>query len=95
MPKLLPRMLLYSSAFIGYYIAKAFYSPKYDKPASASQTLNMRSIIYWNPNILTDKDGKASFDYFNNDTKGIYRMVVEGIDDNGNLGRMVYRYKVE
>jgi hypothetical protein len=35
------------------------------------------------------------FEYFNNDTKGSYRVVVEGIDDNGNLGRQIFRYKVE
>ena len=55
----------------------------------------MRITIYWNPNIITDKDGKASFAYFNNDIKGTYRVVIEGIDDNGNLGRKVYRYKVD
>ena len=55
----------------------------------------MRSTISWNPNIITDKDGKASFEYFNNDTKGTYRVVIEGIDDDGNLGRQVYKYEVK
>ena len=57
------------------------------------QNADMRTTIYWNPNIITDKDGKASFEYFNNDTKGVYRVVIEGIDTDGNLGRQVYRYK--
>ncbi|MCO5945870.1 hypothetical protein [Mucilaginibacter flavidus] len=56
---------------------------------------DLRSTIYWNPNIITDKDGKASFEYFNADGKGTYRVVVEGIDADGNLGRQVLRYKVE
>lgn len=81
--------------FKGYYKAKTFYSPKYTHTKTDFEPLDLRTTIYWNPNIITDKDGKASFEYFNADTKGTYRMVVEGIDDNGNLGRQVYRYKIE
>ncbi len=79
----------------GFYMARTFYSPKYNGAKSNLQRPDMRSTIYWNPNIITDKDGKATFEYFNADAKGTYRVVVEGIDDNGNLGRQVYRYKVE
>jgi hypothetical protein len=79
----------------GFYIARTFYSPKYNGPKSNLQRPDMRSTIYWEPNIITDKDGKATFEYFNADTKGTYRVVVEGIDDYGDLGRQVYRYKVE
>ncbi len=87
---------LISYVFKGYYAARTFYSPKYDKPNSGNyQTSDLRSTIYWNPNIITGKDGKASFEYYNADTKGTYRVVIEGIDDNGNIGRQVYRYKVE
>jgi len=81
--------------FNGFYKARAFYRPKYNPASSDTQKPDLRGTIYWQPNIITDKDGKAVFEYNNNDTKGIYRVVVEGIDDNGNLGRLVYRYKVE
>jgi hypothetical protein len=81
--------------FNGFYKARAFYIPKYTGPLTAKQTPDLRNTIYWYPNIITGKDGKATFEYFNNDTKGTYRVVVEGIDDNGNLGRLVYRYKVD
>lgn len=33
--------------------------------------------------------------FFNAGSKGTYRVVIEGIDGDGNLGRQVYRYKVE
>jgi drug/metabolite transporter (DMT)-like permease len=55
----------------------------------------LRSTIYWNPEIRTDSDGNSSVEYYNADRPGIYKIIVEGIDDNGNLGRLVYRYKVE
>jgi len=79
----------------GYAKVREFYSPRYDDPKTNSQVPDGRSTIFWKPNIITGKDGKASFDYFNADGKGIYRIVIEGIDDNGNLGRLVYHYKVE
>lgn len=77
----------------GFNKTRAFYQPKYapkvDGPESA------RSAIYWNPNMLTDKDGKASLEYFTPDVKGTYRVVIEGIDDDGNLGRATYRYEIK
>jgi hypothetical protein len=79
-------------SFEGFTPARAFYTPKY---SAATPLPDTRETIYWNPNIITDKDGKATIEYLNNDTKGTYRVVVEGIDEEGNLGRQVYRYKVE
>jgi hypothetical protein len=80
--------------FNGYYKAREFYSPKYDvknTPSSADQ----RRTIYWKPDIITGASGQSSFEYFNADGKGTYRVVIEGIDEDGNLGRQVLRYKVE
>jgi len=79
----------------GFYKAREFYSPQYDNPHTNQKMADLRSTIYWNPNIITDKDGKASFSYFNADGKGTYRVVIEGIDADGNVGRQVLRYKVE
>lgn len=79
----------------GYYKARIFYSPQYDDPKTNAAIADLRSTIYWNPSIVTDKDGNASFDFFNAGSKGTYRVTVEGIDIDGNIGRQVYRYKVE
>ena len=79
----------------GYYLARQFYSLRYDAPKTNTQMADLRTTIFWNPNIVTDKDGKASIDFFNADGKGTYRVVIEGLDIDGNIGRQVYRYKVE
>jgi hypothetical protein len=79
----------------GYYKVRVFYSPQYDDPKTNTQIPDLRSTIYWKPNIITTRDGKASFEYFNADSKGAYRVVIEGIDSEGNLGRQVFHYKVE
>jgi hypothetical protein len=78
----------------GFYKTREFYSPKYDDPKTNATVADLRSTIYWKPNIITDKEGNASFDFFNAG-KGTYRVVIEGIDIDGNIGRQVYRYKVE
>ena len=80
--------------FNGYYQARTFYSPKYDVPRTQAQLPDARTTIYWNPNVIVGTDGKASFDFYNADTKGTYCVIVEGIDANGNPGRQVYRYQV-
>jgi len=90
-----PSLGMLSWRFAGYTKARTFYMPKYTATKAGVQIPNTRSTVYWSPNVLTGKDGKTSLDYFNNDTTGIYRVVVEGIDDNGNLGRAVYKYEVK
>ena len=79
----------------GFHIAREFYSPKYDHTNGNSKQPDLRSTIYWKPEIKTGKDGNASFDYYNADGTGTYKVTVEGIDENGDIGRAVYRYKVE
>ncbi|GAC1303739.1 MAG: hypothetical protein NVSMB24_10170 [Mucilaginibacter sp.] len=80
---------------MGFYKAREFYSPKYENPDLYTRRLDLRSTIYWQPEIQTDKNGSALFDYYNADGTGTYKVVVEGIDSKGNIGRQVYRYKVE
>lgn len=79
----------------GYYKAREFYSPQYDDPKTNTQMQDLRSTIYWKSDILTDKDGNATVSFFNADAKGTYRVLIEGIDIDGNLGHQVYTYKVE
>jgi hypothetical protein len=88
-----PGIITYSP--IGYYKTRLFYSPQYDDPKTNIPVADLRTTIYWNPNVITDKDGNASFEFFNAGSKATYRVVIEGIDGDGNLGRQVYRYKVE
>jgi hypothetical protein len=79
----------------GFNKVRKFYSPVYNNLESAASIPDFRTTIYWNPYIGVDTSGKASFDFFNADGPGTYRIVVEGINANGELGRQVYRYKVE
>jgi TonB-dependent SusC/RagA subfamily outer membrane receptor len=79
----------------GFYKARTFYSPKYAGPTQQDQLADLRTTIYWDPAVLTGADGKASVQYFNAGSSGTYRVVMEGIDAEGNIYRQVYRYKVQ
>jgi len=79
----------------GYYKAREFYAPKYDDPKTNTRVADLRTTIFWEPNIITDKDGRSAVSFFNADGRGTYRAVIEGIDADGNIGRQVFRYKVE
>jgi hypothetical protein len=78
----------------GYNKEKQFYSPKYEVAASMNRN-DLRTTIYWNPKLITDATGNASFEFYNADGRGQYKVTVEGIDANGNLGRSVFRYSVK
>jgi hypothetical protein len=86
---------VYSFTPNGLYKAKEFYSPQYDVNQPASKLPDARTTIFWKPDVVTGADGSAAFNFFNADGAGTYRVVIEGIDSKGNLGRQVYKYKVE
>ncbi len=80
----------------GYQPIKTFYLPRYVGPRASQPVQNdVRSTIYWNPNVTTDKTGNATIEFYNADGQGTYRVTVEGIDKDGNLARQVYRYGVK
>jgi len=79
----------------GYIKKREFYSPKYLSPESLTTGSDLRSTIYWNPRIFTDKVGSMAVEFYNGDNKGTYKAIVEGTDIDGNLSRFIYRYKVE
>ncbi|QQL48765.1 TonB-dependent receptor [Mucilaginibacter ginkgonis] len=79
----------------GYYQARQFYSPQYGVSSTNAALADLRTTIFWKPNIVTDQDGKASVDYFNAGSPGTYRVVVEGIDTEGHIGRKVLSYTVK
>lgn len=86
-----PGIIAYSPK--GFYQARTFYSPRYDKKPDPGQDL--RTTVYWNPHFISDAIGKAKVDYFNTDQAGEYRIVVEGIDMSGNLVHQTYTYQVK
>lgn len=67
------------------YIAREFYRPRYDVKAK-TQTADLRSTIYWQPNVVTDSTGHASFSFYAAGKSSTYSVVVEGTDMQGHFG---------
>ncbi|TCD00585.1 carboxypeptidase regulatory-like domain-containing protein [Pedobacter frigidisoli] len=78
----------------GYDKEKQFYSPRYDVATNMNRN-DLRTTIYWNPKVITDAAGNASFEFYNADGRGQYKVTIEGIDGNGNLGRSIFKYTVK
>ncbi|GAB3920640.1 hypothetical protein [Mucilaginibacter myungsuensis] len=70
-------------------LPKQFYSPKYNlKPT----TPDLRSTIYWEPNLVTDEQGDAKVSFYAADRPGSYTVNIEGTDMQGHFG--VSKHKV-
>ena len=79
----------------GFSTKKEFYVPNYEDPKTDKNMGDLRSTIYWNPNVSTDEKGLAKFSFFNAGTPGKYQVTIEGLDSFGNLGRKIYTYEVK
>lgn len=80
----------------GYEAVRTFYMPRYNVPRDQQPTTpDLRTTIYWNPNVRTDKNGNATLEFYNADGSGIYKVTIEGFDKDGDLGRKVYHYTVQ
>lgn len=73
----------------GYSVFKEFYNPNYDKPAETFDE-DIRATLYWNPYLLTNKkSSRVRIEFFNNDISKKLQIVLEGINANGKLARVV------
>lgn len=71
---------------LGYHQPAEFYSPRYETPESLQDKKpDLRSTIYWNPNILVDEAGVATIDFFSADSSSPYTITVEGISEKGKI----------
>ena len=66
-----------------------FYSPKY-AVKNNNDTKDLRSTVYWNPNLLTDKNGETQIYFYAADTPTTYSLMIQGSDLKGSVG-----YKLE
>ena len=61
-----------------------YYSPDYSKmPLPAVP--DHRHTLYWNPNVTTDKDGKARIEFFNNSSCTEMFISAEGLSEDGKV----------
>ena len=75
----------------GYNLVKEFYSPVYKNDDDKNKTIDLRTTLYWNPNVVIDHSGKASLQFFTSDISGEYELRIEGLSLSGIPVYMVER----
>jgi hypothetical protein len=64
-----------------------FYRPKYTANNSGiALGTDLRSTIHWEPNVITNAEGKATITFYSADNPTGYTVILEGTDLNGGLG---------
>ena len=59
-----------------------FYNPDYSRQA-LPDVKDYRKTLYWNPDVKTDSEGRASIDFYNNSVAPDFNISVEGITKDG------------
>lgn len=73
---------------LGYQLPVEFYSPQYDNISSKENLVpDLRTTLFWKPNIKTDINGRATFTFYTSDNPGPFFIIVEGITDKGEMIR--------
>ncbi len=73
---------------------REFYAQKVADAQSIERT-DFRETLYFNPSLQTDKNGKATFFFFNSDEETTFRVVAEGFAKNGSLGQNDHTFAVQ
>ena len=71
----------------GYSPIKEFYVPDYEN-TSLPVVPDYRSTLYWNPFLLMDsKNKRVTIPFYNNDNGKKFRVIIEGMNEAGQLTR--------
>jgi hypothetical protein len=75
---------------------RIFYSPDYSSEnARQSRLPDFRDVLYWSPDVSTNKKGNGHISFFTGDIPGKYLVVLQGISTDGNAGSKSFILNVE
>ncbi len=82
-------------SFQGYQSPQKYINPDYsDEQKLVSRIPDFRNLLYWNPSIRTDKDGRAYISFYTSDNTGGYSISITGISSEGLLQPVSYSFEV-
>lgn len=67
----------------GYSTPRQFYAPKYDVAKPEDVKPDYRALIHWEPHLVTNAEGKATFSFYTADLPTTLRIALEGISGKG------------
>ena len=84
-------------AFLRFYVpTREFYSPKYEtEQEKNSEIPDLRTTIFWEPNLVIDDTGEATVTFYNADRHCKIKGLVEGASNSGILGCTEFSYTVK
>ena len=71
--------------FQGFNRPEAFYQPDYSQRQPDSRPADYRRTLYWNPNAVTDEQGRFTATFYNNGKETRIRMSAAGVTADGRL----------
>jgi hypothetical protein len=72
---------------IPFTLPTQFYCPKYTvKNKDIAIGTDMRSTLHWEPNVVTDAEGKATVSFYMADKATNYTVIMEGFTGKGEVG---------
>jgi hypothetical protein len=81
---------LSNNAVNGYTAIRQFYSPNYESISDDNDKKDLRSTLYWNPEVQTSPGkNKVVLTFFNNDVTNAFRVVIEGMTKDGRLAHVM------
>ncbi len=67
----------------GFNVPRIFYSPRYDNKSQEAIAPDLRSTIFWKPDIRIEKGREVKFDFYNADETGTIKVIAEGVTREG------------
>ena len=71
--------------FHGFNEPEAFYQPDYSQRQPEERPADYRRTLYWNPNAVTDEQGRFTAVFYNNGKETRVRMSAAGVTPDGRL----------
>ena len=69
--------------FSGYSEPRIFYSPKHHTTLQSDYKPDLRTTLYWEPNLSLSRSDNVDLKFFNADRSGTIKISVEGITSDG------------
>jgi hypothetical protein len=77
----------------GYYEQREFYQPNYDKEPNSAP--DYRNTLLWAPDVITNKNGQATLEFFCSDINSSFQGIIEGVGGAGLVGKAMFYFSAK
>lgn len=87
--KMEPGKGLANNTVTGYTTIREFYSPNYGTISPDDDKADIRTTLYWNPQVVTTPaNNKVVLTFYNNNISRAFRVIIEGMTKDGRLAHL-------